>query len=340
LFICQINYNGEWGVWGSCLYLGGGFEEETKSVLLTKGSVTRVPSLESTQEEADTRILLHAIHSVQNEDVQRVIVHANDTDVIVMCIYYASTLLNDLEELWVRTGPDNYYLPIHQIAKSLGPAQCRALPFLHSLSGRDTTSYPYFTSKKGWFITSKKIDTPALEDFAESDDLLALTDEVKNQARDLLIGVYTKRVDMLGSSLAEVRANKFLNNKSTLLKLLPPTEDAYMQHLKRAALATIIDKRAHVAKPVIPSIEDYGWTVSGDKWTPVTSTTPLWPQKMAQSITCGCTKGCKGNCSCAKKQVACYIGCKCTGSLEKCSRARYLAQFAEISDSDSDANDD
>ena len=322
------------------LYLGGGFEEETKSVLLTKGSVTRVPSLESTQEEADTRILLHAIYSVQNEDVQRVIVHANDTDVIVMCIYYASTLLNDLEELWVRTGPDNYYLPIHQIAKSLGPAQCRALPFLHSLSGRDTTSYPYFTSKKGWFITSKKIDTPALEDFAESDDLLALTDEVKNQARDLLIGVYTKRVDMLGSSLAEIRANKFLNNKSTLLKLLPPTEDAYMQHLKRAALATIIDKRAHVAKPVIPSIEDYGWTVSGDKLTPVTSTTPLWPQKMAQSITCGCTKGCKGNCSCAKKQVACYIGCKCTGSLEKCSRARYLAQFAEISDSDSDANDD
>ena len=37
------------------LYLGGGFKEETRNV----GSIEDVPALESTQQEADTRIILH-----------------------------------------------------------------------------------------------------------------------------------------------------------------------------------------------------------------------------------------------------------------------------------------
>ena len=43
------------------LYLGGGFKEETKSVLLSGGSVTDVPARESTQQEADTRVILHTL---------------------------------------------------------------------------------------------------------------------------------------------------------------------------------------------------------------------------------------------------------------------------------------
>ena len=91
-----------------------------------------------------------------------------DTDIVVICVYYASTLLRDLPELWVRTARDSY-LPIHGIAAALGPASCRALPFIHSLSGRDTTSYPYFTGKKTCIKSSMQIDIPALEDFADGD---------------------------------------------------------------------------------------------------------------------------------------------------------------------------
>ena len=48
--------------------MGGEFREETKSVLLTNGLVSSVPQLKSTQEEADTRIILHAIYSVKKEN--------------------------------------------------------------------------------------------------------------------------------------------------------------------------------------------------------------------------------------------------------------------------------
>ena len=49
------------------LYLGGGFKEETKSVLISNSSVMDIAALESTQEEADTRVILHSMYSVQNE---------------------------------------------------------------------------------------------------------------------------------------------------------------------------------------------------------------------------------------------------------------------------------
>jgi len=39
-----------------------------------------------------------------------------------------------------------------------------------------------------------------------------------------------------------------------MLKLLPPTETVYLLHLQRAALATTIDKTAHVAKPQLPHL--------------------------------------------------------------------------------------
>lgn len=41
------------------LYIGGGFQEMSKSIVLTGGTVSNVYELESTHEEADTRIILH-----------------------------------------------------------------------------------------------------------------------------------------------------------------------------------------------------------------------------------------------------------------------------------------
>lgn len=77
-----------------------------------------------------------------------------------------------------------------------------------------------------------------------------LSDTVVTQARELFVTVYSnKNEDFSGNSLSKLRAFKFLNNKSTLLKLLPPTEDAFQQHLRRAALATLLDKTAHIPKP-------------------------------------------------------------------------------------------
>jgi len=129
-----------------------------------------------------------------------------------------------------------------------------------------------------------------------------------------------------------------LNNRSTMLKLLPPTEHTCLLHLQRAALATIIDKTAHVAKPQLPPFVDYGWALEDGKLVPVLSTQPAWPQTITKAIACGCTKDCNKNCSCARKNVACYIGCRCQGSATKCSRVKYTAAFDSSDSSNSDSD--
>ena len=55
-------------------YIDGGFEVETRAVLINEGKVTEVPQLQSTQEEADTRIILHSIYSASYDDVDRIVV--------------------------------------------------------------------------------------------------------------------------------------------------------------------------------------------------------------------------------------------------------------------------
>ena len=112
------------------LYLGGGFKEETECADFEQFSDGHC----CTGVHSGGGVILHSMYSVQNKGVERVIIYANDMDIITTCVYYAATLLKDLPELWVRTERENY-LPIHSITTALGPAQCRALPFIHSLSG-------------------------------------------------------------------------------------------------------------------------------------------------------------------------------------------------------------
>ena len=152
------------------------------------------------------------------------------------------------------------------------------------------------------------------------------------------MAVYSKKGDDFEeANLDNLKVDKFLDNKSTLLKLLPPTEDALIQHVKRAALATLVDKAAHVAKPEVAwPVTNYGWSFADDKLVPVPTTQSAWPDHMSKKIACGCMKGCNRNCSCNKKEVPYYIGCRCQASKDKCSRAKFTDADEESSGSDSD----
>ena len=70
--------------------------------------------------------------------------------------------------MWVRTARGSY-LPFHGIAAAVGPLTIHTLPFIHSLSERDTTSYSYFIGEKTCIKSSMPIDIMALEDFVDGD---------------------------------------------------------------------------------------------------------------------------------------------------------------------------
>lgn len=132
--------------------------------------------------------------------------------------------------------------------------------------------------------------------------------------------VYSHSRSLWGFRSGQTKSIQVPEQQINTLKATTPTEDAFLLHLKRAALATLIDKSAHISKPDIPLCTEFGWSMDNGKTVPITSTKPAWPVSMNKTISCGCVKGCQKNCFCAKRAVPCYIGCCCQGLTTRCNR--------------------
>lgn len=109
---------------------------------------TTVPELNSTQEEADTRMLLHAQHS--SAQYGSILLRCSDTDVLVLCVAHASSIA---ARIFMQTGGKgpNRILDVSTIAEKLGPQSCSALLGFHAVTGCDSTSSFFRIGKKKTF---------------------------------------------------------------------------------------------------------------------------------------------------------------------------------------------
>ena len=91
---------------GQSLYLAGLFSNPETVKMLNQNGMLDCSCLASTQEEADTRIILHALYSdklYQENNVQgRIVVKSPDTDVLVLLGHYFPNMKNT-SELWFQT---------------------------------------------------------------------------------------------------------------------------------------------------------------------------------------------------------------------------------------------
>ena len=91
------------------------------------------------QEEADTRLILHVADAVA-KGKRRVSVRTVDMDVLVL----AATFFGQMKphEMWIAfsTGKNFCFIPIHEIVSSLTPKICSGLLAFHAFTGCDTVS--------------------------------------------------------------------------------------------------------------------------------------------------------------------------------------------------------
>ena len=77
------------------------------------------------------------------------VIDANDTDIIMMALYYSNTIAG-LRELWVKKN--GIFIPCHTICdniiKKFSPNMPSILLATYVLSGCDTVSYPYGRGEK------------------------------------------------------------------------------------------------------------------------------------------------------------------------------------------------
>ena len=103
-----------------------------------------VSHLQATHEEADTRILLHAVDA-EAKGYQRLIIQCKDTYVLVLLLVFAHQLS---PEVWMKaeTAKKPSYIKVHDI--KLPNEIINGLLSFHSITGCDTTSQVTGIGKK------------------------------------------------------------------------------------------------------------------------------------------------------------------------------------------------
>ena len=127
---------------GNLNYIAGSLGNPKIVKVVSDQEVFDCPDLYSIQEEADTRMILQALHADKRlkelGKQGRIIIKTSDTDVIVLCIYFDKQMTNT-SELWVQmenvssVKDDRRFLPIHELCSSLSEITCRVLPAAHAL---------------------------------------------------------------------------------------------------------------------------------------------------------------------------------------------------------------
>ena len=65
---------------------------------------------------------------------------------------------------------------------------------------------------------------------------------------------------------------------------LPPTQAALHQAILRAHYQLLVWNNDHVANPVLPSPEGYGWQDEDGKWVPVITNLPPAPEAIIEKV--------------------------------------------------------
>eukprot|EP00794_Sanderia_malayensis_P013411 gene13411-14786_t len=180
-------------------------------------------------EEADTRIFVH-VKNLSSSGHQNVTIK---TDVVVI----ATSLFPEigLVQLWIEfgTGKDKRWLPIHDYANALGENICAGLLFWYAFCGSDTVSSFSVRGKITTWDTWKAL--PEITDVFVG--LSNNPNKIKMDEMLLLQRYVVLLYDRSSHCLTVNDARRWLfTKKSRTVEGLPPTEDALLQHARRAAL--------------------------------------------------------------------------------------------------------
>jgi hypothetical protein len=236
------------------LYLAGLFSDPSTTKNFTPSKVNDCPDLFSNHEEANTRMLLHAIHAntrIGDMNVKgRIIIKSPDTDVLFLCIHFFPSMRNT-KELWFKTGTvtrtkdGRRYLPVHDICH------------IHALTGCDTTCSFFGIGKKTVLKTLKD----NIDEFADLSKLCLLDSETSiDVSRNCVARLYDQKGKMKSAhdNLNRLRV-KISKQKDVSLAKLPPCEASFVQHVLRASRQTYIWMKSDTAQPPEKSALDFGW---------------------------------------------------------------------------------
>ena len=219
-----------------------------------------------------------------------------DSDVVIMAIRNFQHLIH-LDELWIEFGAGKSlrFIPVHQIATTLGPDKSEALIFLHAFSGCDTTSTLSGKGKKMFYETWSSTDEitnlfKKLPAIVTPDDI---TIDEFQLIEHFVVKLYSKTCNTTEVNTARrilfSRDNKPIEN-------IPPTKESLLQHVLRAVLQSSKWEQSLCKEYDNRNPCEWGWQNIDGKITPVWTRLPEASRVCRELLKCGCKKGCTGRC--------------------------------------------
>lgn len=285
------------------LVVSGGFKEVRRSWSSVREDLQ---GLSSSQEEADTRIVLHARDATLS-GYKQVNVICRDTDVLVLLLAHKHNLC---DEVWMFSGTSRKkrFIPVHRIEI---PEETRnSLLAFHAITGCDTTSQFCGIGKgSAW----KALDSQTSNLLTSIGETSPPTQHTIADGEAFVCQLYHK-----GTREVEInreRAAAFRKVKKNI-DSLPPTQDALHLHIRRANYQSMIWKRAQEACPSIPRPEDEnGWYLNDEGiLKPKLMTQEVVSSACIQLAFCGCSseQSCLNRrCTCVRLSLPCSRACKC-----------------------------
>ncbi len=300
---------------GLCIYISGQ-DEDCKRITASTQSTQSVSALKSNAEEADTRIVLHAVYAA-NRGANSLVVCSPDTDVLVLLVHHRSAI--NCANIHFMTGKreklfDNTrFIPVHLVHNSMTEAQLSILLPVFGLSGCDTvSSFRYIGKKKAFNAMMRDADVVK--------EISTLGNTVEIQAAEQLAAekfVCILYGDRNISSLNMLRCLKA--EKGTCVKRLPPTHDSFVLHLHRTVYQLFVWKQAITAMNVYPSPMEYGFEFDGEEIIPKMMSQAAAAPELLNDIVCDCQDSCSQQCVCIKNNQPCTQACLCEE--ENCENA-------------------
>lgn len=211
--------------------------------------ILRVQDLETTQEEADTRLLLYAAYAAQHSS--DLVIKSPDTDVFVLALGFCRKIDGNLYIHTVK-AKNPHIADINRLHAHLGEDKCDALVGLHVFSGCDTVSaiHGLGITKANKKLISK---TEYITLFRELGTSFSPSPEFRKAVEAFMCDLYDQECVDVNTA----RVKMFKSGKCSE-RDLPPNKDCLYKHIQRANYQAAVHRRSLECRPEIPAPESHG----------------------------------------------------------------------------------
>ncbi|KAK7485546.1 hypothetical protein BaRGS_00023234 [Batillaria attramentaria] len=250
-----------------------------------------------------------------------------DADLLVLVCFHADINSENIffkSDAKLKTKKHKVW-HIQAVQRALGMETCKMLPFIHALTGCDTTSRLFGVGKGAAF---KKVrDKQIVEAAATFERSTASPDDVECAGHQALVCLYNGEP---GGSLDVLRHRKFCEKLTTAavqVHTLPPTTAAARYHSLRVYLQ--LQQWTQGDCHLRP--KDWGWSLRDGRLEPRLCDLPPALDMLLRVVRCNCTRDCETRrWSCKKYGLPYSPACgNCRGVICANSPALSLLGFTE-----------